>query len=273
MKKSIYTLILFQFLSFVAFSQEIVMTGLLIDSETNNPVEFANIGVVNKNKGTVSDLDGNFRIKFSKEFAHDSLTISHVIYKTVKIPIRNSKDLVISLQPNENKLAEVNVTNRKKKNRKIGVKSYNPLLWASTASKEMDIIESAKQIKIPNNKTVRVKDVNFYLRRGFEADSAFIRINFYESLDDRPGDKIIFENIIQRKLIEQGWINIDLTKYSVYLEEDCFVGVEIIPNTIKPLEIFMGGILTKGNAFMRNSSLGKWTNQKAAPSINVEVEY
>ena len=137
----------------------------------------------------------------------------------------------------------------------------------------MDIIESAKQIKIPNNKTVRVKDVNFYLRRGFEADSAVIRINLYESLDDRPGDKIIFENIIQRKLINQGSINIDLTKYSVYLEEDFFVGVEIIPTSKKPLKIFMGGILTKGNAFMRNSSLGKWTDQKAAPSINVEVEY
>ena len=249
------------------------MSGLLIDSETNNPIEFVNIGVVDKNKGTVSDLEGKFRIKFPQNFASDSLTISHVIYKTVKIPIENSEDLVIPLQPNDNQLPEVVVSNKKKKNRKIGVKSYNPLLWASTMSKEMDIIESAKQIKIPNNKTVRVKDVNFYLRRGFEADSAMIRINFYESLDDRPGNKIIFENILQRKLIDQGWINIDLTKYSVYLEEDFFVGVEIIPTTKKPLKIFMGGILTKGNAFMRNSSLGKWTDQKAAPSINVEVEY
>jgi hypothetical protein len=249
------------------------MNGILIDSETNSPIQFVNIGVVDKNKGTVSDLEGKFKIKFSQNFASDSLTISHVIYKTIKNPIKNSKDLVIPLELYNNQLPEVAVSNKKKKNRKIGVKSYNPLLWASTMSKEMDIIESAKQIKIPNNKTVRVKDVNFYLRRGFEADSAVIRINFYESLDDRPGDKIIFENIIQRKLIDQGWINIDLTKYSVYLEEDFFVGVEIIPTSKKPLKIFMGGILTKGNAFMRNSSLGKWTDQKAAPSINVEVEY
>ncbi|UJH91696.1 hypothetical protein LZ575_03140 [Antarcticibacterium sp. 1MA-6-2] len=143
----------------------------------------------------------------------------------------------------------------------------------STISKEMDIIESAKQIKIPNNKTVRVKAVNFYLRRGFETDSAFVRINFYKDFADYPGDKIVFENVIQRKQIKQGWINIDLEKYSVYLEEDFFVGVEIIPDSKKPLEVFMGAILTKGNAYMRESSLGKWKELQGAQSINVEVEY
>lgn len=273
MEKSICTIILFQLISLFTFSQETEMSGLLIDSETKRPIEFANIGVVNKNKGTVSDLDGKFKIKFSREFASDSLTISHVIYKPVKIPIRDSKNLVISLQPNENQLSEVIVTNRKKRNRKIGVKSYNPLIWASIVSEEMDIIESAKQIKIPKNKTVRVKNVNFYLRQGFEIDSAFIRINFYEDLDDRPGEKTIFENIIQRKHIEQGWVNIDLTKYSIFLEEDFFVGVEIIPDFKKPREIYMGAILTKGNAFMRNSSLGSWDDVQGAQSINVVVEY
>ncbi|MCX2838117.1 carboxypeptidase-like regulatory domain-containing protein [Salinimicrobium sp. MT39] len=273
MKKSISALVVSLCLSLSAFSQEIEISGLLIDSETNNPVEFANMGVVNKNKGTVSNLDGKFKIKFPKAFASDSLTISHVNYQTVRIPIKTSKNLVIQLQPNENKLSEVIVTNRKKKNKKIGVKSYNPLLWVSTISTEMDVIESAKQIKIPNNKTVRVKDVNFYMRRGFEADSAYIRINFYENLDDRPGDRIIFKNIIQRKLIEQGWVNIDLTKYSVYLEEDFFVGVEIIPDAKKPRKVFMGAILTKGNAYMRGSSLGKWEEVEGAQSINVEVEY
>jgi hypothetical protein len=35
----------------------------------------------------------------------------------------------------------------------------------------------------------------------------------------------------------------------------------------------MGAILTKGNAFMRKSSLGKWKDVPGAQSINVEVEY
>ncbi len=275
MKKTIYTFILFPFINLLTFSQEIVMTGLLIDSETNSPIEFANMGVVDKNKGTVSDLDGKFMIRFSQEFASDSLTISHVLYKTVKIPIKNSKNLVIPLQPHENQLSEVVVTNKKKKNRKIGVKSYNPLLWGKTVIQEMDIREYSIQIKIPNNKTARVKDVNFYLRRGFETDSAFIRINFYKNLDGSPGEKLVFENIIQRKQILQGWVNIDLENHSVYLEEDFFVGVEIIPDSKKQQEVFIGGVITKGKAFMRTSSLGKWEKVTLgiAPSIHVEVEY
>ncbi|UJH91697.1 carboxypeptidase-like regulatory domain-containing protein [Antarcticibacterium sp. 1MA-6-2] len=123
MKISIYNLFLFNFISLFTFSQEIEMSGILIDSETKSPIEFANIGVVDKNKGTVSNLDGKFRIKFLPEFSGDSLTISHVIYKTVKIPIKDSKNLVIQLQPNENQLSEIIITNKKKKNRKIGVKS------------------------------------------------------------------------------------------------------------------------------------------------------
>ncbi len=256
-------------------SQETVMSGLLIDSETNSPIEFANMGVVDKNKGTVSNQEGKFKIMFSREFANDSLTISHVLYKTVKIPIKNSRNLVISLQPNENQLSEVVITNIQKKNRKIGVKSYNPMFSGSTVSKEMDIIESSIKIKIPKNKTVWVKDVNFYLRRGFETDSAFIRINFYKNLDGSPGEKIVFENIIQRKQILNGWVNIDLENNSVYLEEDFFIGVEIIPDFIKHNEIYIGAVLTKGNGFMRKSSLGEWIENPLglAQSINVEVEY
>lgn len=273
MNKNIYTLVLFQLISLFSFSQEIEMSGYLTDAETNRPIEFANIGILGKNKGTVSNLEGKFVIKFSKEYAGDSLTISHVIYETVKIPIKDSKNLTIQLQPNDNILSEVVLSDKKRKNRKIGVKSYNPLLWMGTLSEEMDIIESAKHIRIPDNKTVRVKKVNFYLRRGFVADGAFIRINFYKDIDNFPGEKIVFENIVQRKEIEQGWITIDLEENAVYIEEDFFVGVEILPNSRKPFEVNMGAILTKGGAYFRDSSLGTWEELTGAPSINVEVEF
>ncbi|MGA9589712.1 MAG: carboxypeptidase-like regulatory domain-containing protein [Salegentibacter sp.] len=273
MKKNIYTLILFQFITLFSFSQEIEMNGILTDAETSKPIEFANIGIFGKNKGTVSKLDGKFSIRFPQEYTGDSLTISHVIYETVKIPIKDSKNLVIQLQPNKNILPEVVLSNKKRKNRKIGVKSYNPLLWMGTLSEDTDIIESAKHIGIPDNKTVRVKKVNFYLRRGFVADSAFIRINFYKDVDNFPGEKIVFKNIVQRKKIEQGWTTIDLEENAVFIEEDFFVGVEILPSSKKPFEVNMGAILTKGNAYFRNSSLGTWGKLTGAPSINVEVEF
>ena len=273
MKKHIYTLIIFLFFNFLAVSQEIEMNGTIIDSQTNSPIEFVNIGVFNKNKGTVSNQKGKFIINLSKDFLGDSLTVSHVSYETVKIPIKNSENISILLQPKANQLSEVVITNKKKKNRKIGVKSYNRLLWLGAISEDNDIIENAQRINIPYETTVRVKYVNVLLRNGFKTDSCFIRINFYKNVDNHPGEKIIFENIIQNKRIEPGWIQIDLTKFNVYIEQDFFVGVEFIPDFKKPREVYIGAILTKGKGYSRRSSQGKWNKLQGASSINVEVEY
>jgi hypothetical protein len=257
---------------FNLFSQEIFMNGIILDAETKEPIEYVNIGILNKNQGTVSDLEGKFKFQISNEFKNDSLTISHVIYNTLKIPIQNFKNKTIYLTPNQNQLKEVVISNTKKKQRKIGVKTYNPLLWLGAVSKKMDIIENAQLIQIPN-KTVRVKAVNMYLRRGFEADSSHIRINFYKNVDNRPDEKIVFQNILKKLKIEPGWITIDLSKEYIYLEEDFFIGIEFMPDFKKPMDVYLGVILTKGKGFSRQNSQGTWNAIDGASTINVEVEY
>lgn len=113
MKNYIYTFILFQLLTFQSFSQEIEMNGIIADSETENPVEFVNIGVLHKNKGTISNLNGKFKLSVSKKFLNDSLTISHINYYPVKIPIENFNNKTIFLEPKTNELSEVIVSNKK----------------------------------------------------------------------------------------------------------------------------------------------------------------
>jgi hypothetical protein len=248
------------------------MKGIITDSETKKPIEFVNIGILNRNKGTVSNIKGEFNLGVSNKFLNDSLTISHVNYYPVRIPIGNFKNETIFLDPRTNELSEVIVTNKRKRNRKIGVKSYNPLLWLGAISEDMDIIENAQRINIPD-KTVRVKYVNIYLRTGFKSDSSFVRINFYKNVDNKPGEKIVFENIVHKKKIEPGWLQIDLTKRYIYLEEDFFVGVEFIPDFKNPLEVYIGAILTKGKGYSRRSSQGQWNKLHGASTINVEIDY
>ncbi|MGC1633213.1 MAG: carboxypeptidase-like regulatory domain-containing protein [Gelidibacter sp.] len=272
MKNCFYTFILSQLITFQSFSQEIEMNGIIADSETKNHIEFVNIGILNKNKGTISNLNGEFNLSVSKRFLGDSLTISHINYYPVKIPIRNFKNQTIFLKAKTNELSEVIVTNKKKRKRTIGVKSYNPLLWLGAISEDMDIIENAQRINIPD-KSVRVKYVNIYLRAGFKSDSSFVRINFYKNVDHAPDKKIVFENIIHKKKIDPGWLQIDLTKQNIYLNEDFFVGVEFIPDFKNPLEVYLGAILTKGKGYSRRNSQGKWNKLQGASTINVEIEY
>lgn len=273
MKNQIVTLLIFLSFSSLAFSQEIEMSGTIFDSEINIPIEFVNIGILNKNKGTVSNQNGKYNLNISKEFLEDSLTFSHVSYESFKILIKDFKNQTVFLQPKNNELSEVVVTNKKKKKRKIGVESYNPLLWLRAISENNDIIENAQRINIPNETTVKVKYVNIYLRRGFKTDSCFMRINFYKNLDNAPGERIIFDNIIQNKRIEPGWLQIDLTKSYIYIDEDFFVGVEFLPDFKNTKEVYLGAILSKGKGYNRSSSQGKWNKLQGASTINIEVEY
>ena len=248
------------------------MTGVIINSKTNETVEFVNIGILNKNTGTISNLKGLFSINISKKLSNDSLIISHINYHSVKVPIKTLENQTIYLQPKNNELSEIVISNKKKKNRKIGVKSYNPLLWLRAIAKNNDIIENAQRINIPDKK-VRVKLVNIYLRKGFKSDSSFIRINFYKNENNAPGEPIVFENIIEKKHIEPGWLKIDLTKHYIYLEQDFFVGVEFIPNFKSPIEVYIGAILTKGKGYSRTNSQGSWNKLQGGSTVNVEIEY
>src|SRR5690606_29764793 len=272
MKRHFYLFLLLQIFVFNVFSQNIEISGTLKDAKTNEPIEFVNIGIQNKNKGTISNLEGKFHLEIPKALSKDSLTISHVNYETLKIPIEHSKNKMFVLEPRTNELPEVLISNKKKRHRKVGVKSYNTLIWAPIISKDLDVIEAAQRINIPD-KSVKVNYVNMYLRRGFETDSSYIRINFYKNVNDEPGEKIVFQNIVQRKRIEPGWIQIDLKSYNIYLDEDFFVSVEFIPDFKKPQEINLGAILTKGKGYSRRSSFGTWNKVSGAYAINVEIEY
>ena len=260
-------------LNSILFSQEIEMTGTISDSKTGRAIEFVNIGVFNKNIGTVSNANGQFSLTLAPEFSTDSLTVSHVSYETIKIPILTSKNIEITLEPRSNELEEIVITNKKKKTRKKGVKSFNRLLWLGATARNDDILENAQRIQIPNKTSVRVKNVNFLLRKGFASDSCLIRINFYKNDNYYPGERIVFENIIEKKFIEPGWMTFDLADYDVYIENDFYVGVEFIPDFKNKRQVYLGAILTKGKGYSRRSSQGKWNKLQGASSINVEIEY
>ena len=274
MKNFFYTFILLQLLTFQSHSQTIEMNGTIIDSETKNPIEFVNIGILNRNKGTISNLKGKFDLSGSKKFSNDSLTISHVSYYTVKIPIKGFKNQMISLKPKANELSEVIVSNKKLKNKKIGVKSYSRLLSMRVVSKDNDIVEAAQRINIPSEE-IKVKAVNFAIRKWSEVDGVKIRINFYENIDNVPQNKIVLKNIVAElpNQKDSDWIRIDLNDKDIYISQDFFIGIEFIPNFEKPTIVDLGGILTKGKGYSRENSLGNWSKLNGGASINVEIEY
>lgn len=60
--------------------------GKIIDKNTQKPIEYANIGILGKSIGTISNSDGKFILKIPPEYINDTIGISCIGYKIFAEP-------------------------------------------------------------------------------------------------------------------------------------------------------------------------------------------
>ncbi len=85
--------------------------GIIINSKTKAGVSFATVGLIKENIGTNADEAGRFTLASGNRKQNDTLLISCVGYKTLKIPADNlSSNISIELNERESKLIEVVIT-------------------------------------------------------------------------------------------------------------------------------------------------------------------
>lgn len=112
MRNTIAALIfaLLQIVSLSAFSQVTKIRGVIFDSETNEPIPFANVVMDGTSAGTITDFEGNYFIE--TRLCSDSLFVSYIGYKPVrkKIVCKSFQQLNVKLDPVHTELEEVVVT-------------------------------------------------------------------------------------------------------------------------------------------------------------------
>ena len=91
MKKRLISFLAAGSISFAGFSQQVgneqIYRGVLITKQKGTPVEYANIGIVEKNIGTTSYMDGRFELKIPSEFLRDSIRFSTIGYETITLVV------------------------------------------------------------------------------------------------------------------------------------------------------------------------------------------
>ena len=97
----VFTQVLF-FIPFFTIAQSEIK-GRVIDQENNEPLVGANIVLVDSERGTITDPEGNFKIKVDLPSA---LKVSFVGYQTRVLDVKNTGPLTIRLKP-ENRLEGV----------------------------------------------------------------------------------------------------------------------------------------------------------------------
>ena len=98
-------LIILSFAPLVAFAQQVVVSGTVIDDKSGMPLQQVNISA--GRVSVVTNEDGDFTLKLDKEVA--SVMVSHVGYKTVRLPVGDgtTEGLKIRLKPTVIQLREI----------------------------------------------------------------------------------------------------------------------------------------------------------------------
>ena len=104
-----YILITLLFLSNILYTQNIIVEGSVVD-EFDYEVPFAAVGILKKNIGTTSTIEGSFSFLVTVNELEDELEISSIGFETLKINVRefiNREDKKIILKEKLTALDEV----------------------------------------------------------------------------------------------------------------------------------------------------------------------
>jgi len=156
--------------------------GIVVDSNSNSPVEFVNIGFPQKGVGTVSSQKGEFLLMIPDSLKFDSIVFSHVSFETKSFKFNTSLSRIL-LTEAKKELSEVVVLPTKIKSKWIdkgfGIPASSML---SNLGEEVGIPLYIKGEALLRQAKVKVKTCTY--------DSVIVRVNLYSLKDDSVGELI-----------------------------------------------------------------------------------
>jgi hypothetical protein len=266
-------------LLFLCFSCKLLIAnnfkGTIVDVATKKPIAYVNIGVLNKNTGTVSDEKGEFKIEIDDKFIDDTIVISRIGYNSLKYSVCNfiqeykdCEEIKISMSEKLYDLKEVMITPKNYKNKRLGNFSNSKLLVFSLRNKGLGC-ELGTILKV--KKTALLEKL--YLNIGYcSYDTVFYRINLYKVISKNNFEPILSKPMYNKLLKSEKpeVICIDLSNENI-----CLYG-----NTLITLEFFKGlgegqidiAINIGGKSYFRPTSQGKWENIPISVGISVDAK-
>jgi len=227
----------FIFFLFTIISLSQTLEGKVLDSVTNQPIEYANITLMTKNKGVYANVDGDYNFDISKHL-YDTLKVSSIGYNSKLIILdkfENKKNikLDISLSQKITHLDEVVLNLKKAKyssTKSLSVKHKG--LYASSEPFGNETITFIENEKNKKGKITNV-ELNFKAnkRENIKTYKAYFRVKFYEldSITKAPGKLLSYDDIIIKPENKTQKVKVDLEdNFILFPKNGVFVGLEVI---------------------------------------------
>lgn len=247
--------------------------GILLDSITRQPVEFANIGVIGKGIGTVTDEKGAYALTIPDSLGGEKIKISMIGYRAKTYPVKIFKELQQVLVSQSNiTLNEVLVSAKKTKVKIAGNDTKTKLVSAGYMKNNLGA-EIAVKLNIKHPKTqIRTFMVN--INANSINKLPLFRLNIYTVGEKgAPGENILQKNIIIEPKEMTGLITFDLKPYQVYVDSDVFIAIEWIRDLGDVKGLYFSTKLIGSATYARQVSQDKWEKVPAGIGLHAEIAY
>ena len=261
--------ILFILISNSLFAQ--TFSGKVIESKSKLPIKFVNIGIVDRNIGTTSDVFGNYKIVIDSLFDNYSLLFSCIGYLPHKMKVADFKKLTswdIQLQKKTYELDEIVINPKKFKQQILGIKSKSKRMQAGFKDNKLGY-ELGLLLKVKKSAFLEKVDISIAV---CTYDSIFYRLNIY-----RVRDRMKFENVLQKPIYislpkdkVKELISINLKPHNIVIEGDFLITLEHVKN-LGPGNLFFSVGLSK-KTYYRKTSQGIWEKVPIGIGISVTAQ-
>lgn len=252
--------------------------GMVLDRKGNRPLPYVNIGVLNKEVGTVSDEAGKFRLTLNDEFENDTIRISSIGYKPIEILVNTVKKkeqpVRIELSEEISALEEVVITAKAFRKKNLGNKTESKFLSTGFSYDQLGA-EMGVKINVRKRPTF-VDAFNFNISHNRLSAKSVFRINFYTVENNRPKENIMTKNILVPIEPKQtGKITVDLAPYDLVLSDDVIVSLEWVDtegDNNKGEAIFFSLGMFNSGTLLKKSSQAKFKKYSSmGVGFNIDV--
>lgn len=223
MKKPLLLLVVALFPSWL-FAQEATITGKVVSVEDNEPIPGVNVTIRNSSSGTITDLDGNYRLTIPEE-AEQVLVFSFIGMLAKEIPIENKSVIDVSLAPETTQLDELVVT-------AIGIEREKKALGYSVTNIESSAITNKAESDPIKALTGKVPGVNIQGGGGAVGSNTNITIRGNSSLTQNTQPLFVVDGVP----FDNSTFETDGTAGNLYTNR----AFDLDPNTIASMTVLKG---------------------------------
>lgn len=241
------------------FAQKV--SGTLIDSTTKSPVPYANIGVLSRGMGTVSDEKGQFSLNLSSNYDKDTIMISVIGFEplSMNVAIFKSKctnGCTLEMRSTNYDLQAIEIASKALERRIVGVPNPKENISIGFSGNGLGI-EAGTYMKI--KRPAYLEKVNIQVAT-CSNDSIFFRLNVYDTKRGMP-DKNILKRPIYLSCACEDILNsfeIDVIQENIYLEDDFVVALENFKKNNEVQDFFFKGKMFSKGIYYRLASQDDW---------------